>query len=159
MKTCFCCSYSLSYCLFSFLGVAIEKTPAHLPAPLIFILDQSYAFRRWLASELASVTYLLSYCFRLKLIIHTISLLPLLAFLLVWCACFTKKSFGCSCCSGKEVKLRFRVPAPVASERACVCCTGRDPVSFDCWHSTLGSLFPGSCWKAGKVRVSRLGFK
>ena len=27
-------------------------------------------------------------------------------------------------------QLKFRVPAPVASERACVCCTGRDPVSF-----------------------------
>ena len=36
--------------------MAIDNTPA----PWIFRLDQSYAFRRWLASELASVTDLLS---------------------------------------------------------------------------------------------------
>ncbi|GAY34788.1 hypothetical protein CUMW_277180 [Citrus unshiu] len=35
--------------------VSIENTPAHLPAPLILILDQSYAFRGLLASGLVFV--------------------------------------------------------------------------------------------------------
>jgi len=39
---------------------------------------------QWLASELASVTDLLSIE-----IDNTYEILPLLAFLLVWCACFT----------------------------------------------------------------------
>ena len=35
--------------------MSIENTPAHLPAPLILILDQSYAFRGLLASGLVFV--------------------------------------------------------------------------------------------------------
>lgn len=73
--------------------MSIENTPAHLPAPLILILDQSYAFRGLLASGLVFV------------VLEEI-LFPLIA--------------------------------------------GIQPLA-----RSFQPLFPGSCWKAGKVRVSR----